>query len=130
MIAEDVVYIVGDALDLEVRGLTVAQEVVFSPFAAPLVLHFRFPRIIITRDRHRVLLLRRRRSVLLTLRRKLFAIDFGPAFVVQVFDGIVLVYIFLRNLIEVGEFMLELLDLGILRFVARVGAIDLLSDEL
>lgn len=48
MIAEDVVDIVGDTLDLEICSLTIAQKVVFSSFAAPLILCLRFSRIIIT----------------------------------------------------------------------------------
>lgn len=51
---------------------------------------------------------------MLTLGRELSAVDFCPALVVQVFDGIFLVYVLLRHLVEVGEFMLELLNLGIL----------------
>lgn len=53
-------------------------------------------------------------SILLSLGCVLFAIGLHPTFVVQVFDGVILIYVFLRNLIEVRKFMLKLIFLGIL----------------
>lgn len=56
----------------------------------------------------------RERSVLLSLGCVLFAIGLYPTFVVQVFDGVIFIYVFLRNLIEVGKLVLKLVFLGIL----------------
>lgn len=136
ILVEDVINIIGDALDLEVSCLAVAQEVCFPLLTTPslvitqIVASAWFSGVAVSGGSHPLLIIWCVTIFCSMLVGKFISFKFGPAVIVEVSDLVLIIGHFLGDSIELWELILKLLDSWIFLLVVGVILVDLESNSL